>query len=52
MPCTSAVRAASSTAMTPVRCEVSSRCAPVAPKRNRFELGLPSRTGVPAGTAR
>jgi hypothetical protein len=45
MPATSAVRASGSTAMTPVRPEVSRPLLLVlARSRNRFDVGLASRT--------
>src|SRR5215207_811019 len=53
MPCTSAVRATSSTEITPASADASSLPAVSAPsKRNRFEVFLASRTLVPGGSAR
>src|SRR3954452_4478660 len=52
MPCTSAVRASTSIAITPSRAETSSPGVCVASRgRNRFEVLFASRTGAPAGIA-
>ena len=53
MPSTSAVRCSGSTEMTPVNPEVSRPGAEVLARvRNRFEVGLASRTIASAGMAR
>ena len=53
IPATSAVLASGSTAITPVRPEVSRPGALVRTRgRNRFEVGLASRTDAVGGIAR